>query len=44
MGRGSNSNGVRRYKERLVLSTIHRLDGASKADLATPIQSYTGQA
>ncbi len=34
MGRGSNSNGVRRYNERLVLSTIRRLDGASKADLA----------
>lgn len=34
MARGSNSNGVRRYNERLVLSTIRRLDGASKADLA----------
>lgn len=34
MGRGSNSNGVRRYNERLVLSTIRRLGGASKADLA----------
>lgn len=32
--RGSNSNGVRRYNERLVLSTIRRLNGASKADLA----------
>lgn len=34
MARGSNSNGVRRYNERLVLSTIRRLDGASKAELA----------
>lgn len=32
--RGSNSIGVRRYNERLVLSTIRRLDGASKADIA----------
>lgn len=34
MQRGSNSIGVRRYNERLVLSTIRRLDGASKADIA----------
>ena len=34
MSRGSNSNGVRRYNERLVLSTIRRLGGASKADLS----------
>jgi predicted NBD/HSP70 family sugar kinase len=32
--RGSNSIGVRRYNERLVLSTIRRRDGASKADIA----------
>jgi len=34
MQRGSNSIGVRRYNERLVLSTIRRLDGASKADIS----------
>lgn len=34
MQRGSNSVGVRRYNERLVLSTIRRLDGASKADIS----------
>jgi predicted NBD/HSP70 family sugar kinase len=34
MQRGSNSIGVRRYNERLVLATIRRLDGASKADLS----------
>ena len=34
MQRGSNSIGVRRYNERLVLSTIRRRDGASKADIA----------
>lgn len=32
--RGSNSIGVRRYNERLVLSMIRRRDGASKADIA----------
>ena len=32
--RGSNSIGVRRYNERLVLSMIRRHDGASKADIA----------
>jgi len=34
MQRGSNSTGVRRYNERLVLSTIRRLNGASKADIS----------
>lgn len=34
MQRGSNSIGVRRYNERLVLSTIRRLNGASKADIS----------
>ena len=34
MQRGSNSIGVRRYNERLVLSMIRRLDGASKADIS----------
>jgi len=34
MQRGSNSIGVRRYNERLVLSTIRRRGGASKAELA----------
>jgi predicted NBD/HSP70 family sugar kinase len=34
MQQGSNSIGVRRYNERLVLSTIRRLNGASKADLS----------
>ena len=34
MQRGSNSIGVRRYNERLVLSTIRRLDGASKTDIS----------
>jgi predicted NBD/HSP70 family sugar kinase len=32
--RGSNSIGVRRYNERLVLSTIRRREGASKAEVA----------
>jgi predicted NBD/HSP70 family sugar kinase len=32
--RGSNSIGVRRYNERLVLATVRRLKGASKADIA----------
>jgi predicted NBD/HSP70 family sugar kinase len=32
--RGSNSVGVRRYNERLVLATVRRLEGASKADVA----------
>ncbi|PTQ09438.1 transcriptional regulator [Sphingomonas oleivorans] len=34
MQRGSNVVGVRRYNERLVLSSIRRMNGASKADLA----------
>lgn len=34
MQRGSNSIGVRRYNERLVLSTIRRLNGASKTDIS----------
>lgn len=34
MQRGSNSIGVRRYNERLVLSMIRRLNGASKADIS----------
>ena len=34
MRRGSNSLGVRRYNERLVLSTVRRMNGASKADLS----------
>lgn len=34
MRRGSNSNRVRRHNERLVLSTIRRSGGASKADLS----------
>jgi predicted NBD/HSP70 family sugar kinase len=32
--RGSNAVGVRRYNERLILATIRRLNGASKADLS----------
>lgn len=32
--RGSNAVGVRRYNERLILATVRRLDGASKADLS----------
>lgn len=32
--RGSNAIGVRRYNERLILSTVRRLGGASKADLS----------
>ncbi|MCJ2184237.1 ROK family transcriptional regulator [Novosphingobium sp. 1949] len=31
---GSNASGVRRYNERLILSTIHRMGEASKADIA----------
>ncbi|AHE53212.1 ROK family transcriptional regulator [Sphingomonas sanxanigenens] len=32
--RGSNAVGVRRYNERLILATVRRLNGASKADLS----------
>jgi predicted NBD/HSP70 family sugar kinase len=32
--RGSNAVGMRRYNERLVLSSVRRMGGASKADLA----------
>lgn len=34
MQRGSNSVGVRRYNERLVLSMVRRLNGASKTDIS----------
>jgi predicted ArsR family transcriptional regulator len=32
--RGTNAGGMRRYNERLILSAVRRMNGASKADLA----------
>jgi len=34
MGKGSNSSGLRRYNERVLLTTLRKLKTASKADLA----------
>ncbi|MEG3175660.1 ROK family transcriptional regulator [Sphingomonas sp. RB3P16] len=34
MRRGTNAGGMRRYNERLILSAVRRLNGASKAELA----------
>ncbi|MBL0916693.1 MAG: ROK family protein [Sphingopyxis sp.] len=34
MSRGTNASGMRRYNERLILSAVRRLNGASKAELS----------
>lgn len=34
MRRGTNAGGMRRYNERLILSAVRRMNGASKAELA----------
>ena len=34
MRKGTNASGMRRYNERLILSAVRRMGGASKADLA----------
>lgn len=34
MQRGTNAGGMRRYNERLILSAVRRMNGASKAELA----------
>lgn len=43
MGKGSNSSGLRRYNERVVLSTLRKLGAASKSDLAR-LTNLTAQA
>jgi predicted NBD/HSP70 family sugar kinase len=43
MGKGSNSSGLRRYNERVVLSTLRKLGSASKSDLAR-LTDLTAQA
>ncbi len=43
MGKGSNSSGLRRYNERVVLSTLRKLGTASKSDLAR-LTDLTAQA
>lgn len=43
MGKGSNSSGLRRYNERVVLSTLRKLGAASKSDLAR-LTDLTAQA
>lgn len=43
MGKGSNSSGLRRYNERVVLSALRKLGSASKSDLAR-ISDLTPQA
>ena len=34
VGRGTNASGMRRYNERLILSAVRRMNGASKAELS----------
>jgi len=37
MGKGSNSSGIRRYNERVLLTTLRNLGSASKSDLAKAV-------
>jgi predicted NBD/HSP70 family sugar kinase len=43
MGKGSNSTGLRRYNERVVLTSLRKMGSASKSDLAR-LSSLTAQA